>query len=58
MAGWVDDGEIAGSKEEADGLGGASGEVDALEADQGADGSAVDVGMRDVEFDDLVAGKF
>ena len=58
MAGWVDDGEIAGSDEEADGLGGASGEMNALEADQGANGSTVNFGMRDVEFDDFVTGKF
>lgn len=50
----VDHGEFAGCEGEGDGLGSAGVEMDALEAGEGAYGSVVDVGMRDVEFDDFV----
>jgi hypothetical protein len=52
----VDEGEFAGSQREDDDVGGVRVEVDALEAGERTDGSAFDVGMGDVEFDDLVAG--
>ena len=55
VAGGVDDGDFAGSEDEGDGLGGVGFKVDALEADERADGSAVEVGVGDVEFDDLIA---
>ena len=54
-AGGVDDGEFAGSEDEGDGLGGVCYEMDALEADERADGSAVQVRVGDVKFDDLIA---
>ena len=52
----VNYGEFAGSEGEGDSLRSMGVEVDALEAGECADGSAFDVGMRDVEFDDFVAG--
>jgi len=52
----VDDGEFARRKREGDGLGGIRGEMDALETNEGTNGSTCDAGMRDVEFGDLVAG--
>ena len=51
----IDDGEFAGSEGEVDDLGGVGSEMDALETSQGADGSAFDAGMRDVELDDVLA---
>jgi len=56
MAGGVDDGEFAGSESEGDVLGGAGGKMDALETDESAKGCAFTIGMRNVEFDDLVTG--
>ena len=52
----VNDGEFAGCEGEGDSLRSMGLEVDTLEAGECADGSAFDVGMRDVEFDDFVAG--
>jgi hypothetical protein len=42
------------SEQKADGLGGVGCKVDALETGEGVDGSAVEAGMRDVEFGDFV----
>src|ERR1700687_4424229 len=57
MGGGVDDGEFAGGERERHGLRGASGKMDALEGGQGAEGSAFEVRMGDVELDDVVAGE-
>ena len=52
----VDDGEFAGGEGERNGLGGAGGEVNALETGQGAERGAFDVGVGNIELDDFVAG--
>ena len=52
----VDDGEFARRKLKGDGLGGIPREMEALETNEGTNGSAGDAGVRDVEFGDLVAG--
>ena len=52
----IDDGEFAWRERERDGLGSFGSEVDALKAGQGADGGAIDAGMGNIEFDDLIAG--
>lgn len=56
MAGRIDDGEFARSERKSDELGSVGGQVDALETDEGTDWGAIDVGMRNVEFDDFIAG--
>ena len=52
----VDDGEFTRSEYEGDELKAARSKMNPPETDERTQGSTVDVGMRDVELDNLVAG--
>ncbi len=52
----VDDGEFAGSEQEADGLGGVGLEVHAPETDKGAQWGSIDARVDDVELRDFITG--
>ena len=58
IASRINDGKFARCEGEGDVLRSACGQMDMLEASEGTKGGALDAGMGEIEFDDVVTGDF